>query len=191
VLPAPIVDALIGVVLAAWLVLSIINQIHRGKYISRIKRHDQLALIPTWTFFAPRPGTTDFHVMYRDCTATGGFSRWREIAMPRPGRMRAVFNPSKRLGKGVTDMCNTLLRLSRQNLGGRLCLQIPYLTLLQYACAVPRTEASHSRQFAIVRTTGHGTPRDTTMLFVSALHRLDVPAVVDTSATSPAAVPAS
>lgn len=181
---AALADAFLGAALATWLVLSIANQVQRGRFIARAKRHDQLALIPTWTFFAPRPGTTDFHVMYRDCSAAGGVSRWREIPMPRPGRMRAVFNPSKRLGKGVTDMCNTLLRLSRQNLGRRLYLQIPYLTLLQYACAAPRTGASQLRQFAIVRTTGHGTPRDTTMLFVSALHRLDSPEAVATPATS-------
>lgn len=166
-----ILDVAVGVLTAMWFGLSVANQFHRGKVIGRVKRRDVFALIPTWTFFAPRPGTTDFRVMYRDCSLSGGFSRWLEMREDRPGPLRAVWNPAKRAGKGTTDMCNTLLRMARQDLGKRIYLQIPYLTLLNYVSAAPRTEVSHLRQFAIVRTSGHDAPRDTALLFVSALHR--------------------
>jgi hypothetical protein len=162
----------IAVIAGVWFALSVLNQFKRGRLIARVKRHDVLALIPTWTFFAPRPGVTDFNVMYRDCAMSGGFSPWYEMRSQRTGRLRAVWNPAKRTGKGVTDTCNMLMRLAGLNLGRRLYLQVPYLTLLHYVSAAPRTDASHMRQFAIVRTTGHDAPRDTTMLFVSALHRL-------------------
>jgi hypothetical protein len=163
----------IGALTLVWLALSVLNQFKRGSLIARVKRHDALALIPTWTFFAPRPGVTDFNVMYRDCTVSGGFSPWYEMRHENGGRFRAVWNPSKRVGKGITDTCNTLLQLSSKNLGRGILVQVPYLLLLNHVSAAPRTDASHMRQFAIVRTTGHDAPRDTTMLFVSALHRLE------------------
>lgn len=167
-----IATIVIGSTAALWLALTVCNQFKRGSLITPVKRHDVLALIPTWTFFAPRPGVTDFHLMYRDCSASGGYSSWHELRTPRAGALKGLWNPSKRQGKGVTDMCNTVLRLSRQNLGRRIYVQVPYLVLLNAACAAPRTNVSHMRQFAIVRTTGHDAPRETTMLFVSALHRL-------------------
>ena len=111
-----IATVVIGALASVWFMLSVLNQFKRGRLIARIKRHDVFALIPTWTFFAPRPGVTDYHVMYRDCSLSGGFSRWQEVRWQRPGPLRGVWNPSKRAGKGITDMCNVLMRLSRQNL---------------------------------------------------------------------------
>ena len=164
---------LIAVVTSVWLGLSVLNQFQRGRLIRRLKRHDVFALLPTWTFFAPRPGVTDFNVLYRDCSVSGGFSPWYEMHDRSPGRLKGLWNPWKRTGKGITDMCNTLMRLAGQGLGQRIYLQIPYLTLLNYVVAAPRTDVSHMRQFAIVRTAGKDAPRDTTPLLVSALHRLE------------------
>jgi hypothetical protein len=159
--------------LALWFALSVLNQFRRGALIRPIKRRDACSLIPVWTFFAPRPGVTDFNLLYRDRSIDGACGPWQEFTPPAPGGLKGLWNPGKRVRKGITDMCNTLLRIATQRPGKRMYVQLPYLTLLHYVCDAPRTPLSHLRQFAVVRTYGFHTDREPTVLFVSALHRLE------------------
>ena len=63
--------------LSLWFALSVLNQYRRGALIRPVKRRDAFSLIPTWTFFAPRPGVTDFNILYRDRARDGAFGPWR------------------------------------------------------------------------------------------------------------------
>jgi hypothetical protein len=170
-----LVTTLIGIALAAWLALTILNQFHRGRLIRPIKRRDVFALIPTWTFFAPRPGITDYNVLYRDRSKDGDCSHWRELdaIRSRASVCRVLWNPDKRVRKGTSDMCNAVLRVARRSAGKRLLINLAYISLLHLVCLKPRTPLSHERQFLIARSTGYGAPRDPTVLFISGFHRLE------------------
>ena len=56
----------IAVFFGAWAMLSALNQFGHGRLIRPVKQRDLFSLIPIWTFFAPRPGITDFNLVYRD-----------------------------------------------------------------------------------------------------------------------------
>lgn len=169
------VTGLIVAGLAWWFLLSVLNQWNHGKLIRRIKQRDSFSLIPIWTFFAPRPGVTDFNVLYRDASLDGRFGPWREVAPLAPRWFRGVWNPQKRLRKGITDICNTLLKIAVKKPGKRMYVQLPYLTLLHYVCEAPRTQLTYMRQFAIVRTYGYHTDRKPTVLYTSGAHKLESP----------------
>jgi hypothetical protein len=160
-------------VFSVWFVLSVLNQFGRGALIRPIKRRDSFSLIPVWTFFAPRPGVTDYNLLYRDRGRDGRCGPWHEIQPVELGWCKGLWNPGKRVRKGITDMCNMLMRQATPKIGKRLYLQIPYLTLLHHACEQPRNELSLLRQFAIVRTFGFGSSQEPQVVFVSALHRLE------------------
>ena len=163
----------IGVFFGAWLVLSALNQFGHGKLIRPVKQRDLFSLIPIWTFFAPRPGITDFNVVYRDRSPDGAYSRWCELEPLAPVPFRAFWNPRKRMRKGLTDVCNSLLRVAARKVGSRMYVQLPYLMLLNSVSAAPATVPGARRQFAIVRSFGYTPLREPVVLFVSALHELD------------------
>jgi hypothetical protein len=162
-----------------WFVLSVLNQFGRGALIRPIKRRDALSLIPVWTFFAPRPGVTDYHVLFRDRGRDGRCGPWHEVQPDQSRWLKGLWNPEKRVRKGTTDVCNMLMRLPIAKLGKKVYLQVPYLTLLHHVCEEPRTEVSFLRQFAVVRTFGLGSTREPHVVFVSAPHRLESAMPVD------------
>jgi len=151
----------------------VLNQFGRGALIRPLKRRDAFSLIPVWTFFAPRPGVTDFNLLWRDRARDGRCGPWHEIQPGGPRWWKGLWNPGKRVRKGATDMCNTLLRQAARKPGRRLYLQVPYLTLLHHACEQPRSELCCLRQFAVGRTFGIDSGEEPQVVFVSALHRLE------------------
>jgi hypothetical protein len=159
--------------LSAWLALSILNQFRRGRLIRPIKRRDVFSLIPTWTFFAPRPGVTDYNVLYRDRSPDGHFSPWHELDSLSPRARRLMWNPDKRVRKGTSDMCNSLLRAAPRCRGKSILVNLSYISLLNRVCNQSRTQISHERQFLIARSSGYGRARNPKVMFMSAFHRLD------------------
>src|SRR5258706_8611478 len=123
---------------SGWFILSVLNQFGRGALIRSIKRRDAFSLIPVWTFFAPRPGVTDYNLLFRDCARDGRCGPWYEIQPEPPRWFKGLWNPGKRLRKGTTDMGNMLMRQAVPKLAKRIYLQVPYLTLLHHACEQPR-----------------------------------------------------
>src|SRR5581483_6746809 len=70
---------IVAVVLGTYLGLSILSHLPLP-WGRSLNARDRLAIIPHWTFFAPNPGTSDFHLLARDRLAGGGFSAWKEVA---------------------------------------------------------------------------------------------------------------
>jgi hypothetical protein len=162
-----------GAVLAAWTVLTVLNQFNRGSLIRRVKRHDVFALIPTWTFFAPRPGITDYNVLYRDSDPVGALSPWRELWPYRTCASRVVWSPDKRARKSLGDMCQSLVRLASARSGAKPRLEVTYLALLGAVSRRPRSGMAARRQFIIVRSFGYLRVRPPEVLFASDFHTLD------------------
>lgn len=162
----------VGALFGVWLVLTALNQYKRGVLIRPIKRRDVFSLVPTWTFFAPRPGVTDYNILYRDRCAEGTVSAWYEVNPVRDTPLKVFWNPGKRVRKGVNDMCNSLLRnpVRRQK---RVIIELPYITLLNHAGTEPRTPVSESRQFMIARSDGYRLLEEPAIVFVSGFHELE------------------
>jgi len=168
-----IVSSLVLATFAAWLAASILGQFKEGRLIQHIRRHDAFALIPIWTFFAPRPATQDFVILYRDMNSNGSLGPWREFhhRAPDPTLVRVIWNPRKRCQKILIDMCSQLLRLPRDVAGPWMVTQLPYIWLLSLVSTAPSDPFTVKRQFLVAQTDGFRTPASAP-IFVSYLHEL-------------------
>jgi hypothetical protein len=160
---------------ATWFLVSTIYQIKPLKWawVGRIKSRDYFAMIPSWSFFAPNPGTNDLHLLYRDQFGDGEVTPWRQVRIP-TGPARFVWNPSKRLQKGITDMSYTIQGYAaRQPKPAELVLIHPaFLALLSFVTAQPHSPSAETTQFAIARSYGRHVDLDADLMFLSNFHRL-------------------
>jgi hypothetical protein len=144
----------------------------------RVKKFDRLALIPRWTFFAPRPGRHDQHLVYRDIV-DGIAGEWQEVrcAEFRPAR-RWLFNPTRFRQKALFDLVNRLRaarnEFSRFGLDAKsVQLSAGYMALLAWVVGQPVPVRPCLRQFAIATTAGHGPGRTLRILYLSEPHPLE------------------
>src|ERR1035438_8015564 len=129
---------LIVFILSAWCLLSVLNQLPLAMN-ERVRQLDFFHLVPRWTFFAPNPGISDYHLVYRIKRQTDEFDAWQEIHWL-GGRnwFSCVWNPTKRRCKLQLDATMAIMSLYRQNAAleeGALVLTIPYLLLLNAVCS--------------------------------------------------------
>ena len=169
---------LVIIVFAAWTFLTILNQ-HRStrRFILAVVRRDLCCLIPIWTFFAPNPGRTDIHLLYRDRDADGRMTAWREVPLDRRRSWLMLWNPRRRICKGVTDVAPDLTRDTtykpKEVVSKRKVFTFPYLLLLNYVCCQPVDFRARLRQFAVARTNGIGAEGEVDVAFLSAFHRIE------------------
>lgn len=167
---------------AVWLLASIPSQF-RWQWWESIARRDGLALLPRWTFFAPRPGRHDLHVLIRDWSG-GAPGPWRELERRPPGPwLRAVWNPDRFVRKSVTDTGAALVRAATRSAAdppSTIQLQSSYLDILGWVSAATPAATSAganarpdvARQFALVRTQTDRPGRRLDVVFVSFEHPL-------------------
>ncbi|MET0885763.1 MAG: hypothetical protein ABWX92_04860 [Mycetocola sp.] len=175
-LPDGVLLGALTVVFTLWLLASIPNQF-RWEWWERIARRDVLGLLPRWTFFAPRPGRHDLHILIRDWSA-GSPGQWRELERrpPTPWR-RAFWNPDRFVRKTVTDTGNALVRAaSRPEAGSPTSIQLhsAYIEILGWVMAAPPpvqdTSPGDARQFILVRTQTDRPGRRLDVTFISFEH---------------------
>jgi hypothetical protein len=102
-------------VFALWFGVSVLNQLEATGYPAArrialvVKSLDLFSLIPTWNFFAPNPGTNDYHLLYRERLDDGAYGVWREVPFPKQsGLLKLVWNPRKRRAKVLSDVVVSL-----------------------------------------------------------------------------------
>jgi len=102
-------------VFALWFGVSVLNQLEATGYPAArrvallVKSLDLFSLIPTWNFFAPNPGTNDYHLLYRERLDDGAYGVWREAPFPKQsGPLKLVWNPRKRRAKVLSDVVVSL-----------------------------------------------------------------------------------
>jgi hypothetical protein len=156
---------------AIWLAATIAVQF-KNKKINRFKHWDYFSMLPTWTFFAPRPGVHDYHLMYRDKYADGTLSFWKEIEFIDHRPLRIFWNPNKRMQKSLTDSTGSLMRMHASNRKKGLYYAIPYLAVLNFVSGIDRTRLSISTQFCIVKTCGYEVKHTPQIVFYSRLHKI-------------------
>ena len=103
------------VILAGWFLISLAAQMN-ARPVAYLRARDIFSLIPNWSFFAPRPGTSDYHLVFRDSDESGEWSRWREIPLNEKRTLwGAIWNPQKRL----TRSFGGVRAHSRPGIGGK------------------------------------------------------------------------
>jgi hypothetical protein len=163
----------LGAFLALWLLLTVVKQLP-GPWLARLFTRDRLGLVPGWTFFAPHPGTYDYHPLVRYRVDERELSPWRELDLGIEARTsRAlVWNPHKRGRKALFDLTmdlGTLARSLPEKLDD-LQFSVPYLALLQAAARAPEAQFGNGVQFILVQNARDDTPP--AVIFVSRLHDL-------------------
>jgi len=163
---------LLAAVLVAWLVATALSQFD-GRVGRGLRRFDHFGLLPRWTFFAPRPGRSDYHLMMQLFRGKEA-GAWREEPLAdRRTLLGAVWNPEKRHRKALADFVRGLLRASSsfdREQRWQVQYTIPYLALLSYLSARGAAEdASHVR-FMILESEGFFYEREPRPVFMSARH---------------------
>jgi hypothetical protein len=99
-------------------------------------------LIPIWTFFAPNPGMTDYYLLYRDRLPDGSLDNWRKVELKQSenGFRLALWNPTKRNHKALSDMVSSLIRLANHRRSEAL-VTVPYILILNVVTTRPHSLA--------------------------------------------------
>jgi hypothetical protein len=156
----PVLSAICIAGLAVWLVLTIANQFN-FRWMQWVRGVDFMLLLPRWTFFAPNPGLSDFHLSYRTIAADGTPSPWEEIDLIAKRTLRsAVWNPDKRVTKAVIEAVAFLAPLSRTQ-PERVADSPPYRCLVNHAIrAAERSGRGHEFcEFRLFETVKSGIVR--------------------------------
>lgn len=162
------------IVLSVHGLLSILKQFRRLQPF--LNRLDPAGVLPYWSFFAPKPGTSDHRVLVRKKDADGNVGSWSEICVHEPRMASHLFwNPGKLRQKCVYDCVRVLLRFlssSEDSKSKRDFVQIswPYIKLAQLAFWGQNLEKDELLQFSIVDSQGLDR-REVRGLFLSEWHR--------------------
>lgn len=175
-------DAALAIVFVVWFILSVAGQFQTPR-TNALRRYDVLQLLPIWTFFAPNPGSSDYHVIVRDRFSNGSLTDWRD-AMPIPSQTATtwLWNPRKRRQKvlvdavaSVAEMCapGGDLAIAPEVLRRALLISSPYLVLLNMVVhCVKHAPGATASQFAVVERSGFGHEVQPTLLLRSPFHGL-------------------
>ncbi|MFQ6395145.1 hypothetical protein ACLMAJ_16975 [Nocardia sp. KC 131] len=162
-----------------WLALSVASQIIPDRVHAMFPRLSVFGLIPAWTFFAPRPGVHDIHLLYRDRSADGTVTGVMYIPTI-PGRrwFHFIWNPRKYENKILADCIASLfeqlhaLKKSDRDLRAIL-LSSSYLTLLNIVMHMPPSSGAEARQFVIAENARGRRLNDRHISFISEFHRFE------------------
>ena len=175
------------VVFAVWLLLTCLGQ-KEGPVNDAIRRWDVFSLLPRWTFFAPNPGTSDHHLLYRDRIDEDTYTHWREIPLCESRSFLGAFwNPGKRNKKALTDSTSNLLMITRKMELWGLKTTLPYIALMNYVSSIPRSHMSEATQFMVLDTYGHITAEEPRLVVRSEFHALPARAFVAAAPWDPLA----
>jgi hypothetical protein len=160
------------VILVGWFLISVLSQLN-VKAVAPLKARDIFSLIPNWSFFAPRPGTSDYHLLFRDSDHAEAWSRWREIPLAnRRTLWGAIWNPEKRKTKALSDVVRGLVRLAQDKALKDFSLTLPYLAILNYVSSIRRSTPCVQTQFMILKSEGFFADQDPQFLFMSNAHNV-------------------
>jgi hypothetical protein len=113
-------------------------------------------------------------VLWREQLIDGTIGPWHEMVGPQGGLLRAVWNPTKRARKAVTDCGPMAVRMIARNQRSVLpIIGLPYLMIAQHMAGLNGSPLGLARQFTVVSTQGADTDEDADfqLLFVSQWHR--------------------
>jgi hypothetical protein len=156
---------------AIWLLLTGVYQYRPTARV--IAPYDFLRILPTWTFFAPRPVNYDYHLLVRDEFTSGSLGDWQELDAAQARSWTTSFwHPGKRRRKIISDAAQMVKRLSRANSPAAIQTSLPYIVILHYCISMcPSREGATARQFMVLETLKRS-DRGLRIAFISELHPL-------------------
>jgi hypothetical protein len=166
---------IVVIIYVIWGAATVANQFHSWSP-TWLRAVDIFGLIPIWTFFAPNPGMTDYYLLYRDRLPDGSFDNWRKVDLKQSenGFRLALWNPTKRKHKALTDMVSLLITLAQHRSGEELIVTVPYILILNFITLRPHSLGTNGTQFMVLEHSGFsGEPERNRVLMMSAIHRLD------------------
>lgn len=158
------------VLLGFWFLISILNQF-RLEWFKSIKYRDIFALIPSWSFFAPNPGRTDYHLMTRFETKKETITPWQDLSINHKTTISGIWNPRKRMQKTLTDCTSEIKYLKVDYNTDSIELTNAYLTILSIALTFRHPDATKI-QFSIIETYGHFNPTQPNPILISNWHNI-------------------
>jgi hypothetical protein len=162
------------IIYVVWGAATVANQFHSWCPIW-LRAVDIFGLIPVWTFFAPNPGMTDYYLLYRDRLPDGSFDNWRTVDLKKSenGLRLALWNPTKRKHKALSDIVSSLVRLARHGESETLIVSVPYILILNLITSRPHSLGANGTQFMVLEHGGFsGEPERSRVLVMSGIHRL-------------------
>ena len=162
------------IIYVVWGAATIANQFHSW-YPMWLRAVDIFGLIPIWTFFAPNPGMTDYYLLYRDRLPDGSFDNWRKVELKKSenGFRLALWNPTKRKHKAVTDIVSSLAGFANHRGSEALIVTVPYILILNFITSRPHSLGTDGTQFMVLEHSGFsGEPERSRVLMMSGIHRL-------------------
>ena len=170
------------ILFGGWLLLTALWQLdYFRENFKFLRLINTFHILPIWTFFAPRPGMSDTHVLFRDKLPEGTFTHWEEIDLIQARKPFHMFwNPMKRLDKVAVDAISDIKTIKNRGEKGevepdilqhQIKLSKGYLLLMNIAFSHPRIdEKSRWRQFVIVEGSHISGMRSITPIFFSPFH---------------------
>lgn len=163
----------VAAILVVWFVLTILHHLP-FRLFDEIRASDSLRLLPRWNFFAPEPGVSDFHLLFRDHLVDESVTPWQKFKIERTQRSLVswLWQPNKRVPKAVFDLGTSLLSVVTDSTKApeMVPFSLPYLMFLNAVSSMPKSPFTVSRQFVLVKTDGVSAPPD--VLFISHVHEL-------------------
>jgi hypothetical protein len=172
------------VLFSCWYVCCILWQFEPiRKRLTGFRTINSFGLLPIWTFFAPLPGMSDTHMLYRDKLTDGSLTDWQEIhAFEKRKFYHFIWNPFKRNSKLIVDALSEVKKIknnsdkvemdekAEQNF---IKLSQGYLVLLNLAVKNSKvTDASRARQFVVLDSYWISEKREVTPIFISPFHTI-------------------
>lgn len=176
-------ETFIASIFIIWFCLTIIWQF-QYPFVNNLREIDILGLIPNWTFFAPNPGTSDFHIIYR-LASKEQVCEWVELPMTANRKaFNSLWNPEKRRTKMLIDCVNSIIQLvkaTRKNSDDEqvssklLTVSVPYMLILNTVQSDIEKSGfngfSHV-QFAVVESFGFVRTSDPKPVLYSGYHSI-------------------
>jgi hypothetical protein len=157
-----------------WGTLTVINQFEYS-WVQNIRKLDFFYLVPRWTFFAPNPGTFDYHIVYRFRDLNNSITNFKEIDLQREKRFSTgLWNPQRRIGKAVLDVGMELENLGIKSHANpeNIQLSLSYLILLNFVKQHSDNTNFHYVQFVILKSYGYFDKNKPILILCSAFHRI-------------------
>jgi hypothetical protein len=162
----------LAVLLVVWLAISVLMQV-RIPRIQMLRRFDILSVVPQFNFFAPTPGTKDYHLLYRIQTEVGEFGAWREVTLdPQRRWSNIIWNPERRERKALFDLVTTLAQESQHCGEKAIQVSVPYLVFLNHVSRLLPNAMWLRVQFMVMISHGTLTSEQPRTLFISQVHKV-------------------
>lgn len=113
-------------------------------------------LLPSWSFFAPTPYSSDYFLLYRFIYEDNHIGKWQQanrILENRP-YYSFLWNPENRFLKGFVDVILDLVKcIHAVKDKNQICMSIPYLHLLNFINSFSRDPSTVKVQFVVMSQT--------------------------------------